>query len=220
MSKHILVYGDSNSWGYLDDGSGHRFAGRWPVSMAARLLADGYDVTLTEECLPGRTTNLDDPQEGPEFNGATPLRAILLSHQPVDHVLIMLGTNDLKRRFSRSAEDIVAAQTGLAEMAASTPCGKGGWAASRMPTVTLICPPHLGARADEDDWERVAEWRGGRAQSLAMPPLLITATTAAGIDFIDGNEYAASSSRDPIHWDADTHLRFGTGIAAHMAGRL
>ena len=220
MSKHILVYGDSNSWGYLDDGSGHRFAGRWPVSMTARLLADGYDITLTEECLPGRTTNLDDPQEGPEFNGATPLRAILLSHQPVDHVLIMLGTNDLKRRFSRSAEDIVAAQTGLAEMAASTPCGKGGWAASRMPAVTLICPPHLGARADEDDWERVAEWRSGRAQSLAMPPLLITAAAAAGIDFIDGNEYAHSSSRDPIHWDEDTHLRFGTGIAAHMAGRL
>ena len=220
MSKHILVYGDSNSWGYLDDGSGHRFAGRWPVSMTARLLADGYDITLTEECLPGRTTNLNDPQEGPEFNGATPLRAILLSHQPVDHVLIMLGTNDLKRRFSRSAEDIVAAQTGLAEMAASTPCGKGGWAASRMPKVTLICPPHLGARADKDDWERVAEWRGGRAQSLTMPPLLITAASAAGIDFIDGNEYAASSSRDPIHWDADTHLRFGTGIAAHMAERL
>ena len=30
----ILVYGDSNSWGYLDDGEGHRAANRWPVEMA------------------------------------------------------------------------------------------------------------------------------------------------------------------------------------------
>ena len=42
----ILVYGDSNSWGYLDDGSGVRFAGRWPVSMASALTAAGQDVEL------------------------------------------------------------------------------------------------------------------------------------------------------------------------------
>ena len=220
VSKHILVYGDSNSWGYLDDESGHRFDARWPVVMAAQLLADGHDITLTEECLPGRTTNIDDPQEGPQFNGATPLRAILLSHQPIDHVLIMLGTNDLKLRFSRRAADIVAAQIGLAEMAASTPCGTGGWTASNGPAVTLICPPHLGSRADEDDWQRVDEWRGGRAESLAMPALLKSAAATAGIDVIDGNEYAASSTRDPIHWDADTHLRFGAGIASQMAARF
>ncbi|MBT6008566.1 MAG: arylesterase, partial [Rhodobacterales bacterium] len=29
-NKRILVYGDSNSWGYLDDGSGERFQDRWP----------------------------------------------------------------------------------------------------------------------------------------------------------------------------------------------
>ena len=188
--------------------------------MAAALLADGHDIQLTEECLPGRTTNLDDPQEGAEFNGATPLRAILLSHQPVDHLLIMLGTNDLKLRFSRQAKDIVAAQISLAEMAAATPCGSGGWAASNMSGVTLICPPHLGERADDANWERMAEWRGGRATSLALPPLLKSAAASAGFNYIDGNAYAASSSHDPIHWDADTHLQFGNGIAAHIAGRL
>ena len=220
VSKHILVYGDSNSWGYLDDGSGHRFDGRWPVIMAAQLRAEGHDITLTEECLPGRTTNIDDPQDGPQFNGATPLRAILLSHQPIDHVLIMLGTNDLKLRFSRDAADIVAAQIYLAKIAASTPCGQGGWTASKKPAVTLICPPHLGSRADEVDWQRVAEWRGGRTKSLGMSALLNPAAAEAGIDVIDGNEYGASSTRDPIHWDTGTHLRFGAGIASQMAARL
>ena len=32
----ILVYGDSNSWGYLDDGSGQRYAGRWPQQMVSQ----------------------------------------------------------------------------------------------------------------------------------------------------------------------------------------
>ena len=45
VSKHILVYGDSNSWGYLDDESGHRLtrAGRsswrhncWQTAMTSR----------------------------------------------------------------------------------------------------------------------------------------------------------------------------------------
>ena len=99
----ILVYGDSNSWGYLDDGSGQRFADRWPVSMAQALTAAGQHVELVEECLPGRTTNVDDPQEGAWCNGLTPFEAILLSQQPLDRILIMLGTNDLKHRFGRDA---------------------------------------------------------------------------------------------------------------------
>ena len=89
-----------------------------------------------------------------------------------------------------------------------------------MPDVTLICPPHLGERADDANWERMAEWRGGRATSLALPPLLKAAAASASFNYIDGNAYAASSPRDPIHWDADTHLQFGNGIAAHIAGRL
>ena len=91
----ILVYGDSNSWGYLDDGSGTRHPERWPVMMARHLRQTGIAAELVEECLPGRTTNLDDPQKGAWCNGRTPLRAILLSQQPLDHVLLMLGTNDL-----------------------------------------------------------------------------------------------------------------------------
>ena len=78
----ILIYGDSNSWGYLDDGSGARHPARWPVVMAGDLASRGTEVEVIEECLPGRTSNVDDPQEGAVFNGATPLAAILLSHQP------------------------------------------------------------------------------------------------------------------------------------------
>ena len=104
-NKRILVYGDSNSWGYLDDGSGERFQDRWPVEMDKHLSYD-LSITLIEECLPARTTNLADPELGSSFNGEATLEAVLLSHQPLDHVLIMLGTNDLKAKFDRNINDI------------------------------------------------------------------------------------------------------------------
>ena len=68
----ILVYGDSNSWGYLDDGSGQRYQNRWPVVMAGELAARGMPVELVEECLPGRTTSTEViTRVGTRANSAT-----------------------------------------------------------------------------------------------------------------------------------------------------
>ena len=67
----ILVYGDSNSWGYLDDGSGQRYENRWPVVMAGELVARGMPVELVEECLPGRTTSADDAFQPAPASGAS-----------------------------------------------------------------------------------------------------------------------------------------------------
>lgn len=220
----ILVYGDSNSWGYLDDGSGQRHDGRWPVVMAGSLAARGHAIELVEECLPGRTTTADDP-ESPTgdpalLNGAVPLPAILLSQQPLDHILLMLGTNDMKLRFGRDAAAITAGIMALAGIIRTVPAGHGGWDGTAPAPLTVICPPRLGAPADDPDWIRFDEWRGGRATSMELPAMLGTACIAAGIDFIDGNDHAVSSSLDPIHWSAATHERFGAGIAGHLADRL
>ena len=63
----ILIYGDSNSWGYLDDGSGARHP---PLYCGQQVTASRGMSRVIEECLPGRTSNVDDPQEGAVFNGA------------------------------------------------------------------------------------------------------------------------------------------------------
>ncbi|MGC6454143.1 MAG: GDSL-type esterase/lipase family protein [Candidatus Puniceispirillaceae bacterium] len=212
----ILIYGDSNSWGYLDDGSGARHSDRWPVVMARGLASKGAAVELIEECLPGRTSNADDPLEGAVFNGATPLAAILLSHQPLDHILIMLGTNDMKARFGRDAAAITAGIMSLVDICSATPCGPGGWSADAAAPATVICPPALGARAEDPAWERYAEWRGGRATSRQLPVLLEEACAAAGAGFIDANSHTVSSQIDPIHWTADAHRAFGTAMAIEM----
>jgi len=208
----ILVYGDSNSWGYLDDGEGHRAANRWPVEMA-RHLAHNLPVTLIEECLPARTTNLSDPELGASFNGGLTLEAILLSHQPLDHVLIMLGTNDLKARFNRSASEIAEAIVSLAEITRTTPAGQGGWFADQTPDVSVICPLVIGPRAADSNWEKAEEWLGATDKSNALAQCLQQACNAAGVHMIDGNQFGSSSKVDPIHWSQGTHLDFGKKIA-------
>ncbi|MDA7598575.1 GDSL-type esterase/lipase family protein [Alphaproteobacteria bacterium] len=210
----VLVYGDSNSWGYLDDGSGRRYDGRWPIVMAQNI---GQNITLLEENLPGRTTNRPDPLEGDYFNGAPPLLPILLSHQPIDHLVIMLGTNDLKARFNADAEAVTDGLMELATITKSSNAGPGVWRAGAAPTITIICPPVLGDRADDPSWIRYDEWLGGRVTSMALPDILAPACAAHNVNFIDANDGAISSRRDPIHWASETHDAFGRFMADNMS---
>ena len=230
MTTRILVYGDSNSWGTLDGDDGLRFAGRWPVAMAHALNAKGHNAEIVEECLPGRTTDVGDSQMDPitpqTFDGSVPLKPILLSHQPLDHVLIMLGTNDLKVRFNRSAADIAAGLMKLAGIVRATPCGPGPWIAQRQdgptpaPSVSILCPLVLGARADDPGWLRAAEWLGGRAKSQQLSSLLASECAREGVNFIDPNAVAQSSDLDPIHWAAQTHAPVGQYVAEQLAAKL
>ncbi|MBQ9959278.1 MAG: acylhydrolase, partial [Oscillospiraceae bacterium] len=96
MEKRILCYGDSNTWGYIG-GVGERFGRdvRWTGRLQTLL---GSDYTVIEEGLNSRTTVWDDPVEMHK-NGYTYLMPCLQTHRPLDLVIIMLGTNDLERRF-------------------------------------------------------------------------------------------------------------------------
>ncbi len=82
--KRVLIYGDSNTWGY--NSLGGRYENRWP-----RLLS-GYEII--EEGVNGRTTVFDD--EKPFRNGLNGLGYILLAAKPIDLLIIQLGINDLK----------------------------------------------------------------------------------------------------------------------------
>ena len=99
----IVAFGDSNTWGY-DPATWSRFARaqRWPSVLQREL---GPDFEVIAEGLNGRTTVHDDPIE-PYRCGADALPPCLMSHAPVDLVILALGCNDLKKRFSVSAFDI------------------------------------------------------------------------------------------------------------------
>ena len=92
--KTILCFGDSLTWGYDPVGPGrHAHDVRWPSVLEAEL---GGKARVIAEGLNGRTTVFDDFAAGADRNGARVLPTLLTSHAPLDLVIIMLGTNDMK----------------------------------------------------------------------------------------------------------------------------
>ncbi|MCL2354975.1 MAG: GDSL-type esterase/lipase family protein [Oscillospiraceae bacterium] len=98
----ILCYGDSNTWGYKGGDNGKRYGinERW-----TRILADllGNKFEIIEEGLNGRTLTADDILGRNGYNYLTPC---LYTHDPVDLVILMLGTNELKTRFNKTAQEL------------------------------------------------------------------------------------------------------------------
>ena len=99
----VLAYGDSNTYGY-NPRTGLRYSEdiRWTGLLSSHL-GNGYRVI--EEGCNGRTTIYDDPIDGWK-NGLNYFKPCLHSHKPVDIVVMMLGTNDLKSVFGLSAQQI------------------------------------------------------------------------------------------------------------------
>lgn len=102
----ILCYGDSNTWGYIS-GSDHQRYGnseRW-TKVLANLLGDKFEII--EEGLNSRTLISNDPRPGKEGkNGYEYLIPCLDSHDPIDLVILMLGTNELKYTYNKTPEEI------------------------------------------------------------------------------------------------------------------
>src|SRR6478672_7408743 len=105
-AKRILCFGDSNTWGRIP-----HVPGRYPVNVRwtgrlQKLLGDNFEII--EEGLGSRTTDLNYAKK-PGRNGRAYLTPCLDSHNPLDVVVIMLGTNDAKIEFNRNAQDIALA---------------------------------------------------------------------------------------------------------------
>jgi lysophospholipase L1-like esterase len=197
----VLCYGDSNTWGY-DPATRARFPlhMRWTGVLAARL---GAEYRVIEEGLNGRTTRWDDPIEVGR-NGLTYLRACIESHQPLDLIIIMLGTNDLKRRFDLSASDIAQSAADLAETAwrfAQAPDGSHA-------EVLLVAPPAVCTLTEFDQM-----FDGAREKSRQFSRYYRLAAGWRHVPFFDAGSVIVSSEKDGIHFDADEHRKLGEALA-------
>ena len=107
---NILCFGDSNTWGYVPvEKRRYTEAERWTGLMAAAL---GNEFHVIEEGLNGRTTAFTDYLE-PYRNGLDNVAPCILSHAPLDFIIVMLGTNDTKPRFSVSSGEITEGMSNL-----------------------------------------------------------------------------------------------------------
>jgi lysophospholipase L1-like esterase len=203
--RTILCYGDSNTWGCIPeegDGPARRFGPdeRWP-GVLRHELGDGYGVV--EEGLNGRTTVWDDPLE-PYRNGRAFLMPCLLSHHPLDLVVVMLGTNDLKQRLGVGARDIAAGAGLLVDEIERSECGPEGGS----PQVLLVCPPAVDRVVELDD-----EFCGALEKSRELARHYAAVAGARSCAFIDAGAHITSSDVDGIHLEADQHQRLGAVVA-------
>ncbi len=131
----VLCFGDSNTHGTPADDPEYVRLGpdvRW-TGRLQHLLGDGYEVV--EEGLSGRTTDVDYVDR-PHCNGRTYFPAALMSHHPLDFVVVMLGSNDLKTCFRRDAATIAGALHGYVDDVATYVTDRHG----RTPPVLLLSP--------------------------------------------------------------------------------
>jgi lysophospholipase L1-like esterase len=206
MARTVLVYGDSNSYGTKpmpDLMSGERFGPqeRWPGVMAAAL---GEGWRLVEEGLPGRTTVHPDPISGVHKNGLAVLPAVLESHAPIDLVILMLGTNDLKARFGLPPVEIAVGVEKLVRHIRQDFTGPGGTA----PALLLICPPiatEAGCLAEV--------FAGAEAKARRLAGFYREVAARWGAAFLDAGEVIGPSPLDGVHFEAGDHAKLGARVA-------
>jgi lysophospholipase L1-like esterase len=172
MKKHILCLGDSNTHGYCADPSdcadgGIRFNEdeRW-TCLLQKALGDEYLVT--EEGLSGRTTAFADPLHE-SMDALSVIYSLLKSHEVIDLLIIMLGTNDTKERFGVNSFCIGIGMERLVRKAMSVDC----WG-DHAPNVLIVAPPHIKPQLHDGGMgEGCPEKSAGLAKEYAMRAKLL-----------------------------------------------
>ncbi len=197
MKKHILCFGDSNTHGYcadprdsVDGGSRFNEDERWTCLLGKAL---GNEYLVIEEGLSGRTTVFDDPfTEG--LSGLDYIYPCMKTHEPISLLVIMLGTNDTKERFSANPTCISIGLERLIKKAKTV----SAWASK--PNILIIAPPHI-----HPEHADAAMGPGCSEKSQALAPLYRAVAERQGCDFLDAEGVAEFNQIDHMHLTKKGH---------------
>lgn len=206
--KTIVCFGDSNTWGY-NPATAERYpkAQRWPSVLTAVLeAAKPGEYEVIAEGQNGRTTVWEDPVG--QKKGSLYLLPCLESHKPVDLVIIMLGTNDLKHRFGVSSFDVAKGLVCLADMVKVSEFGPG----NRAPAALLVAPPPFAKLTGF-----AQDFEGGFEKSLTLGRDIGALAAMKGIPFFDAGMVIRSSDLDGIHLDPEEQAKLGKALAGQVA---
>lgn len=204
--RNILCYGDSNTFGTNPAGGRWDLHQRWTGVLQDRL-GSGYRVI--EEGCGGRTTVWEDTLELGK-NGRTYLPVALRSHRPLDLVILMLGTNDMKYRFHLLAEDIAKGAAELGRLVESYDYGR--W--YPVPAVMLVSPIPIGEGIENSGFGFSP---AAVSVSHQLAPLYEAQARAHGWLYLDASAVAGPSQRDKLHMEKEDHLALGEALAKEVA---
>lgn len=212
--KTILCFGDSNTWGYDPQASANSpFPRRYPANVRwtgvlAETLGDGW--TIIAEGQNGRTSVHEDQTAPASRNGKAYLPACLESHQPIDAVVIMLGTNELKTMFRLPAQDIAAGVGILTQIILKSTAGPNAEA----PKVLLVCPAPVADLSHLPDLD--VRFENARAKSLEFPKHYAAIAEKFGVGFLNIQSQLEPSPLDGLHLDPAAHLLLGNAVAESL----
>jgi|TARA_B110000116_G_scaffold226909_1_gene207545 lysophospholipase L1-like esterase len=211
--KNILCFGDSNTWGY-DPATKTRFSRdtRWTGLLQKYL---GNDYYIVEEGLNGRTTNVDEKEEynlgyfRKNRSSLDLLPAIIESHYPLDLIVVMLGTNDLKSNFNRSSNQIAEDMKLVCQTIINNECFNSK-------SLLLVSPTHI----EENSDIILDSFINTNKKAMALAPLYENISKELGVEFLDASKIVKTNTIDGIHWDANQHNDFALFIAQYIKSKI
>lgn len=197
----VMAFGDSLTWGAIPGSGGrHEYHHRWTSVLQALV----PEIRIVAEGLGGRTTSFDDYASVSDRNGAKTLPMLLGSHYPLDLVMILLGTNDLKPHICGHINGSAAGIQRLVEIVRTFPYGYR----AAVPQILIMSPPHfcntLGGGPN-----------GGRAisESEKFKDAYQAIAIKEGCGFFDCATVARASEADGVHLDIVNTQSIGQGLA-------
>ena len=189
-AKTIVCYGDSNTWGRVPKAGRYPRSVRW-TGVLQKLLGDNYEVV--SEGVGGRTFVAVDP-ENPWRAGITHLKSILRNNLPIDLMIVMLGTNDLKDKFNLEAEDISKHLQETIDLIKT----------EDIKNILVVCPPDFVIPESGIPDPRFV---GGSDKMKKLPKLYKGVADENGCSFIDAGQYITSSKIDGFHLEPEAHKK-------------
>jgi len=202
----ILCIGDSNTWGFHPKDE-QRIKKRW-TKVLAELMPENE---IVEEGMNGRTLLSVDPLI-PERCGIAGLKMLLMSHKPIDCVVLMLGTNELKTFFECSASYIAEGVREFIKVILDPEL----WQRFNVPRLLVVSPVLIreeliinGDVFGDFDEKSVLE-------SKLMADAISKVCNEYKVDFMNAADYAKASIIDNIHMDEENHGKFAEAVKSKL----
>lgn len=202
--KTVLCFGDSLTWGVDAENCGrHAYEDRWTSVLQKGL---GHGVRVIPEGLNGRTTVYDDHFADCDRNGARILPTLLQTHGPLDLVIIMLGTNDLKPIFANNAVIVGHGMKRLIEIVRHHAWPMGLECA---PEILIVSPPTL---CETEDPLLGPMFAGRIEESKNLASVYRDLADEMGCGFFDAASVCKTTPVDGVHMDAENTRALGRGL--------
>lgn len=210
--KNILCYGDSNTWGNIAGSMNQElmlakrfnYDIRWTGVLQSLF---GTDYHIIEAGLNGRTTFFDEIGiVRPSRNGLATLPGILEMHYPLDLVIFMLGTNDVKTQFNASPNRITQGIQQLIQYVKTSHLGPNFLA----PQVMVIAPAPI-FKVDLPAFNLFFD-EASIAKSHDLATCYEALAKQEQVTFLDAEPFVKISFNDGIHIEADSHKNFAEAI--------